>query len=111
MLGPLLRPFRRGTDEPIYPVHDMAMNHALSPKDHGSVLKQLIGSDGVLFEENATPGPHHVDNKAIFAKIFPYRRRFTSSVVTTKNWCQDVWANRYLGVLFDRSDAAASIGS
>ena len=73
---------------------------------YGTVIRQLIGSDGVLFEENATPGPHHVDNKAIFAEIFPYRRHFTSSVVTSKNWCQDVWANRYLGTIFDRSDAS-----
>ena len=74
---------------------------------YGEVIRQLIGKDGVLFEENAAPSSHHVDNKAIFAEIFPYHRRVTSSVVTTKNWCQDVWANRYLGSIFDRSDTAA----
>jgi len=74
---------------------------------YGEAIRRLIGRDGVLFDENFAPGAHHVDNKAIFAGIFPYRRRFTSSAVTTKNWCQDVWANRYLGVVFDRSDGGA----
>jgi hypothetical protein len=74
---------------------------------YGNVIRQLIGRDGVLFEENAAPHAKHVDNKAIFAEIFPYRRQVTSETVTTKNWCQDVWANRYLGTIFDRSDVAA----
>lgn len=74
---------------------------------YGNAIKQLIGRDGLLFEENAAPHAHHVDNKAIFAEIFPYRVKVSSDTVTTKNWCQDVWANRYLGTIFDRSDAAA----
>lgn len=77
---------------------------------YGTVIKQLIGKDGVLFEENAALGPHHVDNKAIFSEIFPYHTRIGSSVVKTKNWCQDVWTNRYLGMIFDRSDAAVAGG-
>ncbi len=71
---------------------------------YGNCIKQLIGEDGVVFEENGVVHPHHVDCKAIFANIFPYHRHVTSRVVVTKNWCQDVWASRYLGPIFDRSD-------
>ena len=73
---------------------------------YGTVIKRLIGDDGVLFEENGIVHPHHVDCKEIFAEIFPYHRRVTSDVVMTKNWCQDIWACRYIGALFDRSDIA-----
>lgn len=72
---------------------------------YGKVIKELIGKHGVLFEENGVVHPHHVDNKAIFSEIFPYHVRINSQTVTTKNWCQDVWANRYLGTIFDQSDA------
>lgn len=77
---------------------------------YGNAIKQLIGKNGVLFEENATLHAHHVDNKAIFAGIFAYHVHVSSDAVTTKNWCQDIWANRYLGTIFDRSDVAA-VGS
>jgi hypothetical protein len=75
---------------------------------YGEIVKQLIGNDGVLFEENAAVHPGHVDNKPIFEEIFPYRLHVTSDVVKTKNWCQDVWAARYLGNIFDRSDVPAA---
>lgn len=74
---------------------------------YGNVIKQLMGKNGVLFEENAALHPHHVDNKAIFAEVFPYHRKVSSNIVTTKNWCQDVWTNRYRGDIFDCSDSAA----
>lgn len=68
---------------------------------YGSVISGLIGEDGVLFEENGVVKPHHIDNKAIFAKMFPCHLHVSSEVVTTKNWCQDVWANRRLAPIFD----------
>lgn len=71
---------------------------------YGTALKRLIGNDGVVFEENGIVHPHHVDCKSIFKEIFPYHRQVKSNVVTTKNWCQDVWASRYLGPIFNRSD-------
>jgi hypothetical protein len=74
---------------------------------YGNAIKQLIGRDGVLFEENFAPYAHHVDNKAIFSNVFPYHRKVSSNNVTTKNWCQDVWANRYLGTIFNHSDVSA----
>jgi len=77
---------------------------------YGTVIKQLIGKEGVLFEENDALLAHHVDNKTIFAEIFPYHCHVSSNIVTTNNWYLDVWANRYLGTIFDRSDAA-TIGS
>jgi hypothetical protein len=74
---------------------------------YGHAIKRLIGDDGVLFEENAALAPHHTDCKAIFAKIFPYHLHIASQMVTTKNWCQDLWAARYIGKIFDRRDVAA----
>jgi hypothetical protein len=76
---------------------------------YGNTIKSLIGDEGVLFEENGVVAPHHADCKAIFKSIFPYHLHITSHVVTTKNWCQDVWATRYIGRIFDRSDVVAPV--
>jgi len=92
---------------------DLALNcmsfpemSAVQVRYYGEVIKRLIGRDGVLFEENGIVHAHHVDCKAIFREIFSYHRHVTSNVVTTKNWCQDVWTTRYIGTIFDRSDVA-----
>ncbi|SKA37848.1 putative sugar O-methyltransferase [Enhydrobacter aerosaccus] len=79
----------------------------LQVRHYAETLRRLIGTDGVVFDENAAVRPHHTDSKAIFADVFPFRKHVESTTVTTKNWCQDVWANRYIGEVFDVSDHAA----
>jgi hypothetical protein len=69
------------------------------------LFKRVLRPDGIVFDENAALSPHHVDNKAILAEMFPFRKHVSSDIVTTKNWCQDVWSTRYLREIFDRSDA------
>ena len=68
------------------------------------LLKRLLRPDGVVFDENDANKPHHTDSKAIFADVFPYRKRSASNIVATKNWCQDVWAKNYVGEVFNCSD-------
>lgn len=91
---------------------DLALNAMsfpeMSPEQvryYAELLKRLLRTDGVVFDENAALKPHHTDSKAIFAEVFPYRKVVTSDVVVTKNWCQDVWASSYVGDVFDYSDA------
>jgi putative sugar O-methyltransferase len=76
---------------------------------YGQAIKCLIGDDGVLFEENAALAPHHTDCKAIFEKIFPHHLHITSQTVTTKNWCQDIWATRDIGKSFECNDVATPL--
>ena len=90
---------------------DLALNTMSFPemtvaqvRYYGELFKKLLRNDGIVFEENAAIKPHHADIKAIFSDIFPFRKRVSSDVVTTKNWCQDVWSSRYLGQIFDCSD-------
>jgi len=90
---------------------DLALNTMSFPemtveqvRYYGELFKRLIGNDGVVFEENGVVSPWHTDIKAIFSEIFPYRKHVSSDVITTKNWCQDVWSNRYFGNIFDCSD-------
>ena len=73
---------------------------------YGELFKKLLRPDGVAFDENAAPGAHHIDNKAIFSDLFPFRKRVSSDIIVTKNWCQDVWATNYVGEIFDCRDAA-----
>ncbi len=79
---------------------------AAQVRNYGAFFKRVLGEEGVVFDENASLKPHHVDSKAILAELFPFRRHVSSKVITTKNDCQDVWASRYIGAIFDRSDAA-----
>ena len=74
-------------------------------RSYGIFLRHVLRNDGVVFEENAANRPHHTDSKAILAELFPFRKSVTSNVVTTKHGCQDVWATRYIGEIFDRQDA------
>jgi len=78
---------------------------AAQVRNYGTFFRRVLRGDGVVFDENAALKPHHTDSKAILAELFPFRRHVSSTVVTTKNDCQDVWASRYLGDIFDRSDA------
>jgi hypothetical protein len=78
---------------------------AAQVRNYGTFFKRVLRSDGVVFDENAAVKPHHTDSKAILAELFPFRRHVSSTLVTTKNDCQDVWASRYLGEIFDRNDA------
>ena len=71
---------------------------------YGELFKRLIGSDGIVFEENGVVRPWHVDIKEIFSRIFPYRKHVSSDIVTTKNWCQDIWSNNYIGSIHNCSD-------
>ena len=80
-------------------------------RSYGLIFKRLLGSDGIVFEENHVNRSHHTDIKAIFSEIFPYRRAAASTVVTTKNHCQDIWASRYLGEIFDRQDILLQRGN
>lgn len=96
---------------PVLGSFDLALNCMSFPemsasqiRYYGEIIKRLLGRDGVLFEENGVIQPHHVDHRPIFRELFPYSRLITSDVVTTKNWCQYVWASRYLGVIFDALD-------
>lgn len=91
---------------------DMAFNCMSFPemstaqvRDYGAFFKRVLRDDGVVFDENATVRPHHTDSKAILSEFFPYRKTVASNIVTTKNWCQDVWASHYIGGIFDRQDA------
>lgn len=93
---------------------DLALNTMsfteMSPRQvhrYATVLQQLVGSDGLVFDENAAVRPHHTDSKSIFAEVFAFRKHVESDLVTTKNWCQDIWANRYIAEIFDISDHAA----
>lgn len=78
---------------------------AAQVRHYANFLRQVLRDDGLVFDENAANRPHHTDSKAILAEVFPFRRRVSSEVVTTKNDCQDVWASRYIGEIFDCSDA------
>ena len=91
---------------------DLALNAMSFPemsvpqvRHYGEQIKTLLGDNGVMFEENAVIKSHHTDVKAIFSEIFPYRKHVESSVIKTKNWCQDVWSNQYIGRIHDCSDA------
>ena len=91
---------------------DMAFNcmsfpemSAAQVRYYGTFVRRVLREDGIFFDENAANLPHHVDSKAILAEQFPFRKSVTSKIVTTKNWCQDVWADRYVGDIFDRRDA------
>jgi hypothetical protein len=77
---------------------------AAQVRSYGENFESLLGKNAVVFEENAMVRPHHTDIKAIFSEIFPYRKRVSSDIVLTKNWCQDVWSKRYIGSIFDRGD-------
>ena len=97
--------------EQIGPV-DLAINcmsfpemSAAQVRSYGTFFKRILRDDGVVFDENAALKPHHTDSKAILAELFPFRHHVFSNLVRTKSDCQDVWANRYLGEIFDRSDA------
>jgi hypothetical protein len=74
-------------------------------RNYGAFFKRVLRPDGVVFDENAALKPHHTDCKAILTELFPFRRRVASSVIATKSYSQDVWANRYIGEIFDCSDA------
>jgi hypothetical protein len=71
---------------------------------YAETLKKLLRSDGVIFDENAALKPHHTDSKAIFAEVFPYRKKVSSDIIRTKNWCQDVWCNRYVPEVLSCTD-------
>lgn len=91
---------------------DLAVNTMSFPemseaqvRHYALAFKRLLRDDGVVYDENAAIKPHHTDSKAILSEVFPFRKRIASSIVTTKDWCQDVWSSQYLGAVFDRSDA------
>jgi hypothetical protein len=90
---------------------DMAFNCMSFPemskaqvRDYGAFFKKMLRDDGIVFDETAALKPHHTDRKAILSEFFPYRKTVASTIVATKNWCQDVWASRYIGSIFDRQD-------
>src|SRR5260221_1515320 len=85
---------------------DLALNAMSFPemsadqvRYYGLLFKRLLRNDGIVFEENGIVKRHHTDIKAIFTEIFPYRKHISSEIVTTKNWCQDVWSSRYIGAI------------
>lgn len=71
---------------------------------YGRLFERLLGKSAVAFDENWLVRPHHTDVKTVFAEIFPYRKKVSSEIIVTKNWCQDVWSSRYIGSIFDRGD-------
>ncbi len=78
---------------------------AAQVRNYATFLRRVLREDGIVFDENAANRPHHTDSKAILTEQFPFRKSVASNIVTTKNWCQDVWATRYVGDIFDRQDA------
>lgn len=91
---------------------DLALNTMSFPemsaeqvKYYAEFLRRVLRPDGVVFDENAAIKPHHTDSKAILSEVFPFRKRVSSEVVMTKNWCQDVWSSCYIPEVFDCSDA------
>jgi hypothetical protein len=92
---------------------DLALNAMSFPemsvdqvKYYAQFLRRVLRPDGVVFDENAAIKPHHTDSKEIFSTFFPFRKRVSSEVVMTKNWCQDVWSGCYVPEIFDCSDAS-----
>lgn len=71
---------------------------------YARLLQKLLRVDGVLFEENAALKPHHTDSKAVLAEVFSYRKKVSSDVVLTKNWCQDVWSSCYVPEVMNCTD-------
>ena len=65
MLGPLLRLFRRDVDELTYPVHDLSMNHGLSPKDYEACVS-LSNSMQALYDD----APGYIARKGLDPEIF-----------------------------------------
>jgi hypothetical protein len=102
-VGPALGPIDLAINTMSFP--EMS---AAQVRHYGELFKALVGNNGVVFDENAAIKPHHVDSKAILSSIFPFRKGVSSSTVTTKEQCQDVWSMRYLGEIFDRGDAMAA---
>ncbi|MBS0547978.1 MAG: putative sugar O-methyltransferase [Proteobacteria bacterium] len=91
---------------------DLALNcmsfpemSAAQVRSYGVFFQRVLRVDGVVFDENAAIKPHHTDSKAILGSLFPFRRPVSAGLIKTKNDCQDIWASRYLGEIFDRSDA------
>ncbi|UYN97327.1 MAG: putative sugar O-methyltransferase [Enhydrobacter sp.] len=71
---------------------------------YAKLLKRLLRPDGIVFEENAALKPHHTDSKAVLAEVFPCRKKVSSDIVLTKNWCQDVWSSRYVPEVMNCTD-------
>jgi hypothetical protein len=94
---------------------DLALNTMSFPemsppqvKYYALLLKRLLRVGGLVFDENDAVKPHHTDSKAIFAEVFPCRKKVSSDVVVTKNWCQDVWSASYVEAVFNCSDVMLS---
>jgi putative sugar O-methyltransferase len=90
---------------------DLAMNTMSFPemstaqvRSYAELFRRLLRPDGVVFDENGVFLPHHVDSDEILASVFPYRKRVSSILAIDRNW-QSVWSTRYVGEIFDRSDA------
>ncbi len=91
---------------------DLAMNTMSFPemseaqvRSYAETFRQLLRPDGVVFDENGVFLPHHVDSDAVLAAVFPYHKRVASVLAIDRNW-QSVWSTRYIGEIFDKSDAA-----
>lgn len=71
---------------------------------YAELFLQLLRPDGVAFDENGVFLTHHVDSDAILGKLFPFRKRVSSTLAIDRNW-QSVWSSRYISEIHDRSDA------
>ena len=94
---------------------DLAINvlslSEMSPEQvdyYARVLGGLLGEEGVFLEQNYFKPGFHTDAKSILSQYFPYHRRLEETVAPhTGRGEVGIWANRYIGEVFNSSDILA----
>lgn len=87
-------------------INTMSMNEMSAAQVHhyAALIRRLLASDGVFYEENAVGLGGHVDCRAEFQKLFPFRRHIRSFHVAAGLGQPFVWSVNYIPRIFDRWD-------